>query len=167
MRGFTSCTTRFSPCTAWLTWNIISARVPMQPLQQLGIWEAWLEGGTLFFCNSLACIPYLLFHAAYSGPNVVTHTMWPHKSCIQWHTLHHLVHSDVYAINVPSKMDKQFSRDVKQYQERLQCSFFVRYADASDGIGFLVAFAFGILLNYGFSVGIFQVWHERVLHMTA
>ncbi|CAE7946076.1 unnamed protein product, partial [Symbiodinium sp. KB8] len=99
-----------------------------------GIWEAWLEGGTLFFCNSLACIPYLLFHAAYSGPNVVTHTMWPHKSCIQWHTLHHLVHSDVYAINVPSKMDKQFSRDVKQYQERLQCSFFVRYADASDGV---------------------------------
>eukprot|EP00439_Symbiodinium_sp_Y106_P011118 s5243_g1.t1 len=132
-----------------------------------GIWEAWLEGGTLFFCNSLACIPYLLFHAAYSGPNVVTHTMWPHKSCIQWHTLHHLVHSDVYAINVPSKMDKKFSRDVKQYQERLQCSFFVRYADASDGIGFLVAFVFGILLNYGFGVGIFQVWHERVIHMTA
>ncbi|CAE7252642.1 unnamed protein product, partial [Symbiodinium pilosum] len=132
-----------------------------------GIWEVWLEGGTLFFCNSLALIPYSLFHAAYSGANVVVHTMWPFKSCVQWHTLHHVLHSDVYALNIPSKMDEQFSRDVKQYKDRLQCSFFMRHENASDLAGFAMAFVIGVILHYGFGVGLFHVWHERVLHMPA
>ena len=99
-------------------------------------------------------------------------------------------------------MDEKFSRDVKQYRDRLQCSFFVRYKDASDGVGFAVAFVafqtngrtlhflgflvrslekrlnllflggqrtevLGAALHYGLGVGLFHVWHERVIHMAA
>ncbi|CAE7208169.1 unnamed protein product [Symbiodinium natans] len=128
-----------------------------------GLWEPWIEGGTLFFCNTLACVPYFFFHAASSGPNVVVHTMWPHKSCIQWHTLHHVVHSDIYALNVPSAQDEKFSRDVKQYKERLQCSYFIRHKFTSDIAGFAATFLAGYILHQS-GIGLFHVWHERVLH---
>ena len=131
-----------------------------------GLWEVWMEGGTLFFCNTLACVPYFFFHAASSGPNVVVHNMWPHKSCIQWHTLHHVVHSDVYAVNVPSDNDEKFSRDVKQYRERLQCSPFIRYGFVSDLAGFAMTFVVGFALHY-YGIGLFHVWNERSLHFVA
>mmetsp|Transcript_754 Transcript_754/g.1409 ORF Transcript_754/g.1409 Transcript_754/m.1409 type:complete len:425 (+) Transcript_754:79-1353(+) len=129
-----------------------------------GLWEAWIEGGTLFFCNTLACVPYFLFHAALSGPNFVVHTMWPHKSLIQWHTLHHVVHSDIYAINVPSPNDEAFSRDVKQYRDKLQCSVFIRYPDLSDIAGFMMLFVVGFLLHYGCGIGLPGVWQDRLFH---
>lgn len=129
-----------------------------------GLWEGWVEGGTLFFCNTLACVPYFLFHAAYSGPNVVTHNVWPHKSLIQWHTLHHVVHSDIYAVNVPSESDEKFSRDIKHYKERLsQYSPFIKYKFPSDLAGFAMTFIVGLVLHQC-GVGLFHVWHERELH---
>ncbi|CAJ1352435.1 unnamed protein product [Effrenium voratum] len=131
-----------------------------------GLWEVWLEGGTLFFCNTLACVPYFYLNANSVGPNVVVHNMWPHKSCIQWHTLHHVVHSDVYAVNVPSSNDELFSRDVKQYRGRLQCSFFIRNPGMSDLAGFVLTFIIGVALHYGCGIGLFHVWNEGTLHFT-
>ena len=131
-----------------------------------GLWEVWMNGGTLFFCNTLACVPYFFFHTNSCGSNVVAHSMWPHKSCIQWHTLHHVAHSDVYAINVPSDNDEKFSRDVKQYRERLQCSPFIRYSFVSDLAGFAMIFVVGFTLHYC-GIGLFHVWNERSLHFIA
>ena len=131
-----------------------------------GLWEVWMNGGTLFFCNTLACVPYFFFHTNSCGSNVVAHSMWPHKSCIQWHTLHHVAHSDVYAINVPSDNDEKFSRDVKQYRERLQCSPFIRYSFVSDLAGFAMIFVVGFALHYC-GIGLFHVWNERSLHFVA
>jgi len=131
-----------------------------------GLWEVWMNGGTLFFCNTLACVPYFFFHTNSCGSNVVAHSMWPHKSCIQWHTLHHVAHSDVYAINVPSDNDEKFSRDVKQYRERLQCSPFIRYSFVSDLAGFAMIFVVGFTLHYC-GIGLFHVWNERSLHFVA
>ncbi len=125
-----------------------------------------MNGGTLFFCNTLACVPYFFFHTNSCGSNVVAHSMWPHKSCIQWHTLHHVAHSDVYAINVPSDNDEKFSRDVKQYRERLQCSPFIRYSFVSDLAGFAMIFVVGFALHYC-GIGLFHVWNERLLHLKA
>eukprot|EP00438_Fugacium_kawagutii_P022446 Skav227533 [mRNA] locus=scaffold3314:70585:71868:+ [translate_table: standard] len=130
-----------------------------------GLWEVWVSGGTLFFCNTLGSVPYLFLHGAV-GPSAVVHNMWPHKSCIQWHTLHHVAHSDVYAVNVPSDNDEKFSRDVKNYRERLQCSFFVRHPSMSDVAGFAASFSLGLTLHYLCGLGFFHVWSEGNLHFT-
>eukprot|EP00438_Fugacium_kawagutii_P030531 Skav213659 [mRNA] locus=scaffold2012:448272:462909:- [translate_table: standard] len=130
-----------------------------------GLWEVWLEGGTLFFCNTLGSVPYLYLHGGV-GPNVIVHNMWPHKSCIQWHTLHHVAHSDVYAVNVPSDNDEKFSRDVKNYRERLQCSLFVRHPNMSDVAGFAMSICLGLTLHYLCGLGFFHVWSEGNLHFT-
>eukprot|EP00928_Gymnodinium_smaydae_P011906 TRINITY_DN14353_c0_g1_i5.p1 TRINITY_DN14353_c0_g1~~TRINITY_DN14353_c0_g1_i5.p1 ORF type:complete len:350 (-),score=35.03 TRINITY_DN14353_c0_g1_i5:180-1229(-) len=128
-----------------------------------GLWETWVEGGTLFYCNSLATIPYLYFQAVISGPNVIVHTMWPSKSMIQWHTFHHVAHSDIYAVNIPSPNDEKFSRDVKKYRPVLEkASPFVRHAWLSDAAGFALAFVVGAFLHLGFGVGLLNVWEHRV-----
>ncbi|CAE7213638.1 unnamed protein product [Symbiodinium natans] len=147
---------------AHLEHHICKGTYPTTPAA--GLWEVWIEGGTLFFCNTLACVPYFFFHAAVSGPNIVVHTMWPQKSLVQWHTLHHVVHSDIYALNVPSKNDEEFSRDVKKFRKPLQSSFFVRHPDMSDVAGFAMVFFVGLVLHYGAGIGLFQVWHERIVH---
>ena len=66
---------------AHLEHHICKGTYPTTPAA--GLWEVWIEGGTLFFCNTLACVPYFFFHAAVSGPNIVVHTMWPQKSLVQ------------------------------------------------------------------------------------
>ena len=131
-----------------------------------GLWEGWLCGGTLFFCNTLACVPYLFFHAVSSGPNVVIHTMWPHKSCIQWHTLHHVANSDIYAANVPSENDKKFSRDVQKYKEKMKCSVFTRYSSASDVAGFAMSLIVGVIVHYICGIGLFHIWKECTFRFT-
>lgn len=131
-----------------------------------GLWEGWLCGGTLFFCNTLACVPYLFFHAVYSGPNAVIHTMWPHKFCIQWHTLHHLANSDIYAANVPSENDKKFSRDVQKYKEKMKCSVFTRYSSASDVAGFAMSLIVGVIVHYTCGIGLFHTWKESAFRFT-
>eukprot|EP00931_Biecheleriopsis_adriatica_P052058 TRINITY_DN30253_c0_g1_i1.p1 TRINITY_DN30253_c0_g1~~TRINITY_DN30253_c0_g1_i1.p1 ORF type:complete len:388 (+),score=55.17 TRINITY_DN30253_c0_g1_i1:83-1246(+) len=128
-----------------------------------GLWETWVEGGTLFFCNSLAMIPYLYFHAVVAGANVIVHTMWPHKSMVQWHTFHHVVHADIYAVNIPSAQDMEFSRDVKRLKSSLEkASPFVRHGWLSDATGFLLSAVSGVVLHYVFEIGLFQVWHLRI-----
>lgn len=144
--------------------HICKGTYPTSPAA--GLWEVWIEGGTLFFCNTLACVPYFYFNANSVGPNLVVHNMWPHKSCIQWHTLHHVAHSDIYAVNVPSENDEKFSRDVKHYRERLQCSFFIRHPAMSDMAGFVMTFILGLAVHYVGGIGLFHVWSEGNLHFT-
>ena len=131
-----------------------------------GLWEGWLCGGTLLFCNTLACVPYLFLHAVSSGPNAVIHTMWPHKFCIQWRTLHHLANSAIYAANVPSENDKKFSRDVQKYKEKMKCSVSTRYSSASDVAGFAMSLIVGVIVHYTCRIGLFHTWKERAFRFT-
>merc|ERR1712232_1448484 len=85
-----------------------------------GLWEFWLLGGTITFgMLPIVHFPYLHFTMIYFGANVLVHTMWPSRRWVQWHTLHHIVLSDVYNVNIPSEHDKLFSKDVKKYEAAL------------------------------------------------
>ena len=55
--------------------------------------------------------------AAVAALNMYYVSTWILRGTVRWHTLHHVTHSDIYAVNVPSKNDETFSRDVKKYKE--------------------------------------------------
>mmetsp|Transcript_14714 Transcript_14714/g.17652 ORF Transcript_14714/g.17652 Transcript_14714/m.17652 type:complete len:92 (-) Transcript_14714:311-586(-) len=61
---------------------------------------------------------------------------------------------------------QKFSRDVKNYRERLQCSLFVRHPNMSDVAGFAMSICLGLTLHYLCGLGFFHVWSEGNLHFT-
>eukprot|EP00929_Paragymnodinium_shiwhaense_P062586 TRINITY_DN31242_c0_g1_i4.p1 TRINITY_DN31242_c0_g1~~TRINITY_DN31242_c0_g1_i4.p1 ORF type:complete len:434 (+),score=32.33 TRINITY_DN31242_c0_g1_i4:54-1355(+) len=127
-----------------------------------GVWENWIMGGS-FTCGllALASLPYMHFAVVGIAGNVLVHTMWPWKSWAQWHTLHHIVGSDVYSVNIPSDNDRQFSRDVARYDEQLRrVSIFVRMPCLTDVLGSFLFVAFMVGTHFGFGIGLFASWHE-------
>merc|ERR1712048_83623 len=99
-----------------------------------GLWELWVMGGGLQFRHAITCsIPYFDFTVIYFGANLVVHTMWPHPNLVQWHTLHHTIHADVYNVNIPAKYDEENSRDYAKHHKKLEkISVFIRHPDLSD-----------------------------------
>ena len=85
-------------------------------------------GGGLQFRHIITlAVPYLEFTSIYFGANVVVHTMWPHRSLVQWHTLHHTINADVYNVNTPSKYDQLQSKAYAKYHAKLlKASPFIR-----------------------------------------
>ena len=123
-----------------------------------GLWEFWVFGGVIGWCGlAVASTPFLLFQLVYLGANIVVHTMFPHERWLQWHTLHHTVHADIYAVNVPGPYDENFSRDFSKYNEKLlKTSPFVRHAWLSDLVAFLFFILGSAVLHCIFGVGLFH-----------
>ncbi|CAB9520465.1 expressed unknown protein [Seminavis robusta] len=131
-----------------------------------GLWEFWVNGQSIFMTTQvgLAPIPYALLQFIYMGANVVVHTMWPHPSLLQWHTLHHTIAADVYNVNIPSTYDKEHSQAVAKLQQKLQhVSPFIRYEPLSDLAAVAVMGLSCAILHVGLGIGLGHVdWTERM-----
>jgi len=127
-----------------------------------GLWEFWLLGGTITFgMLPIVHFPYLHFTMIYFGANVLVHTMWPSRRWVQWHTLHHIVLSDVYNVNIPSEHDKLFSKDVKKYEAALaKESLFVQLPWLSDAVAAALMGVAMVCFHYSLGWSLFAVWHE-------
>ena len=133
-----------------------------------GLWELFLLGGSIFLSPVMGSIPFLSFQLLYCGINIVIHTMWPSRHWAQWHTSHHVVHADVYAINVPSSYDERFSSDLARFRPRLEReSPFVRLWWSSDAVGMAFVAISSLALHYVGGVGLGHVWHEGVWTVSA
>jgi len=130
----------------------------------VGLWEPLVEGGgPLFGGVGLNACPYFSLQLVYTGANLVTHTMWPAKCLVQWHTLHHVALADLYNVNIPSARDEEHSEYFAKFNEPLKAqSPFVRIEWLSDVTAFVFAAAAGVFAHYALGVGIAQVWGSAV-----
>lgn len=132
-----------------------------------GIWESWSAGHNIFITPTfLSTFPYLLFQSLYCGINMLTHTMWPSKYWIQYHTLHHIILADIYNANIPSSYDYKNSKTVKQFDEKLKSiSPFVKYPALSDCVGLALMIICGTIMHQGFGIGVARIdWDEVIWH---
>ncbi len=131
----------------------------------VGLWEQWSVALSPFFTIAFGnvAIPYMLLQTAYMGVNIVVHTMWPSTKFLQYHTLHHTVHADVYNGNIPSPFDFEHSKSVSKMHEKLQeVSPFVRYENFSDLFQFALIVGSSAFLHYGLGMGLGHVdWSNR------
>lgn len=121
-----------------------------------GLWENWVMGQSPLITTviGLGATPWALLQIVYSGANPMVHTMWPSKTLLQWHTLHHTVLSDVYNVNIPSPYDWEHSKSVQKLKDRLSAvSVFVRYEALSDAVAFLLMGVIGLMFHYGLGIG--------------
>ena len=129
----------------------------------LALWETFVLGGSIFCSSVFASIPFLSFQLLYCGLNIVVHTMWPSRRWAQWHTSHHLAHSDIYAANVPSAFDERFSTDLKKFLGRMEKeSPFVRTWWFSDAAGVALLASISLAMHYLGGIGIGYTWHTGV-----
>lgn len=129
-----------------------------------GLWEFWMYAGTVSptcFGLALHTLPYVQWVMIYCGANVVVHTMWPSERWAQWHTLHHVVLADVYAVNVPSAYDEAHSVDFKKHNKKMsEVSPFASTKWVSDAVAFVFMIIGSIFFHYVFGWSVFAVWHE-------
>ena len=105
------------------------------------------------------CLPYFGIYLYVFGQNLMSHAMFPHAELLQWHTLHHVVLADVYALNSPTDYDKRHSNSYIKYHATLEASStFIKYPWVSDAVAAALSFStiFFFHRMYGWSV--FAVW---------
>eukprot|EP00756_Hemistasia_phaeocysticola_P019068 Hpha_TRINITY_DN15636_c0_g1::TRINITY_DN15636_c0_g1_i3::g.100266::m.100266 len=126
----------------------------------LGLWEAFILGGTPTLNPALYGIPYFVFQSVYCGANIVVHTMWPFEWAAQWHTAHHTVGGDVYSVNIPTEYDKTHSKIYAKHNEALEkISPFVRIPPFSDILALVMSVCCGVVMHYGMGIGLFKIIH--------
>lgn len=126
-----------------------------------GLWESWLVQGGGYTLPFLFPLPYLVVQHAYcGGVNFLVHTMWPSKTMLSWHTLHHVVLADIYSVNIPSKTDREQSKKVREWEQQLQFSLFIRKPEMNDLVA-LIGGSCGVAFwHYCIGFSLFSVWHE-------
>jgi len=122
-----------------------------------GQWEIWFYGGNLFFSNLGGIIPWYFFQIIQVAGNFFVHTMWSFEWLTQWHTLHHTVLADFYAVNLPSSTDKLFSKSYKQHHQSLSAvSPFIRIEWLSDVVLLSLMILMSLVMHYYFKIGLFH-----------
>lgn len=108
-----------------------------------GHWETFFYGGCAFFSMVPGIVPYFPLQIVLIGGNVVPHLMFPHKSLVQWHTLHHVITADIYAGNIPTARDQATSVCYQKYKANIDdVSPFTRHSWMTDSVTFVLQSSF-------------------------
>jgi hypothetical protein len=61
-----------------------------------GIWESFIEGGSVGFTLSIWAYPFFYFQTFYFGGNILYHIMLPYETFVQYHTMHHIINAGYF-----------------------------------------------------------------------
>jgi hypothetical protein len=89
--------------------------------------------------------------------------MWPFPWMQQWHPLHHVVHADIYNVNIPNELDMEFSESYKKHRVKLESvSPFFRSLWLPDAANLVLIFLFAALFHFYLDIGMFHAMKDAV-----
>ena len=82
------------------------------------------------------------------------------------HSLHHIIHADIYNANIPSPYDYYNSNTLKEHDEKLKSiSLFVKHFAFSDCVGLALVIFCGIIMHQAVGVSVKSIdWDEVIWH---
>lgn len=125
-----------------------------------GLWENMIFAADQSpLAMPVLCLPYFGIYMYVFGQNLMSHAMFPHRKLLQWHTLHHVVLADVFALNSPTGYDKRHSKAYIKYHAALEAnSTFITHPWVSDAVAAALSFSALYFCHHMCGWSVFAVW---------